>query len=638
MPSSDTIKAQQAATAAEVAAATAKLYAQSQQELADDAAASATEASGYAQKASDSASLAQQYYSMSIEGVLWFVGDFSTAPMARSNGSALEPGDMYKNTADNLVYSYNSDGTWSTMNSDATTIQDLYAAGEDLLTQGKSVYSDTVAVYEQSQDLYQQSTEQYDVSVEMYDFYKPSYEKVEEIQSGDTDIESSVNLWGRLQKTGMFKYDEIPGEGKGIAGFVFGGSADDDNRAAIIIDERGRIQSYAVVNGSLTAQRVSAPFTMGTGYFNNQFEDRVARFPCAGQEDDDLSPGMLFTWDSSARKYRAAVMSPFMVGDKGYPTNSLSDQGNLLSFYYDVGYGPNHSFDHFMTQDVASLQWGKLCTIAKSSSGVSKFSAIITAGNYVNYGQSTYLVDVNGQNLVSTLTAGNISQSNIDQWIKIQRISDTSVSPVVQNDIPEVGVSLDSSGNAVVWLKVPYHSPRVSILVLSLDNPANISVDWSLWKSNSLASVEPSSIVYGYTEFQRTSRNNVRVNSGDIVYAPHKVMRVKDAMSSSSTLNRMAEFSDYGFTLYSDFFSMNRSAGSSVTVSRSSTGTYSVSGVTLSSDFWKVKQPISFLDGTSAATVSITSSASGSFSFTVKDSSSNLVNIPDGTWIDFHVN
>lgn len=148
MPSSDTIKAQQAATAAEVAAATAKLYSQSQQDLADDAAASATEASGYANNASNSASLAQQYYSMSIEGVLWFVGDFSSPPTNRSNGSALEPGDMYKNTTDNLVYSYNSDGTWSTMNSDATTIQDLYAAGESLLTEGLELYDASMDAYD----------------------------------------------------------------------------------------------------------------------------------------------------------------------------------------------------------------------------------------------------------------------------------------------------------------------------------------------------------------------------------------------------------------------------------------------------------------------------------------------------------
>lgn len=155
MPSSDTLQAQKAATAAEVAAATAKLYSQAQETYADDAAASATEASASAQSAGDSASLAQQYYSLSLDGVLWFVGSYDTAPTERTNGTALEVGDMYKNTTDNEVYSFNSDGTWSSMNSDATMIQDLYSAGNELFIQG--------------QDLYNQSSEQYDVSVDLYD-------------------------------------------------------------------------------------------------------------------------------------------------------------------------------------------------------------------------------------------------------------------------------------------------------------------------------------------------------------------------------------------------------------------------------------------------------------------------------------
>ena len=460
------------------------------------------------------------------------------------------------------------------------------------------------------------------------------------LQSGEFSVEYSKNLWDRLQSTGMFTYEEIPGEAKGVAGISFGGTSDTDNKAALIVDERGRIQSYATVGGKLTAQKVSMPFTMGTGYFNNQFEDRITHFPCAGQEDDDLSPGLLFTWDKTARKSRVAVVSPFTAGNTGYPSGSINSQVNLLSSYYDLGYGLNHSFDHFFTTDTASLQWGKVCTISSGTSGgsIKKFSAVVTAGSYVNYEQSTFLLEVNGQNLISTINSGNISRGNIEQWIKFTRISDSTNATPTMNNIPEVGVIVNTStGNAEVWMKVPYYSPRVSITVLSISNPAYVTVDWSDWANNNLRTTEPSGITYTMTTYPINSQNYVKTNSGDVVYAPNKVIRVKDAMSSSSTYNRMAEFTEYGFLSYGTYFSMNRYAGSGVTVTKSSTGTYSVSGCTLSSSVWKVKPPVSWADGGLVGTISITSSSSGSFSFTLTNSSGTLIDIPDGTWVDFHV-
>jgi len=462
-------------------------------------------------------------------------------------------------------------------------------------------------------------------------------EKVTSMQSGGFSTEDSDNLLGRLQETGMFPYTEIPGESKGVAGFVFGGDGDSDNRAAIIIDERGRLQTYAIVGGKLTAQKVALPFTMGTGYFNNQFEDRVVRFPCAGQEDDDLSPGILLTWDATARKHRIGVMSPFMVGNKGYPNGGINDQMNLLASFYDLGYGLNHSFDHFMTTDTASLQWGKICTISPGG-GVQKLSAMITAGSYVNYEQSTFLLDVNGQNLINTITSGNINRGNINQWIKFTRMADSTNSSPIMNNIPEVGVIVNTTtGNAEVWMKVPYYSPRVSITVLSLDSTAYMTVDWSDWKNNNLRTTEPSGITYAATCYPISNQNYVKTNSGQVVYAPNKVLRIKDVMTTSSSYSRMSEFLEYGFTSYSDYFAVNRYAGSGISVTKSSTGTYSVSGCTLSSSVWKVKPPVTWLDGSSAGAVSITSTASGSFSFTLKNTAGTLIDIPDGTWIDFHV-
>lgn len=333
-------------------------------------------------------------------------------------------------------------------------------------------------------------------------------------------------------------------------------------------------------------------------------------------------------------------MSPFMVGNLGYPNGGYNDQMNLLASYYDVGYGLNHSFDHFMTTDSAANQWGKVCTIETGTTGgsIKKFTALITAGSYVAYEQSTFLLEVNGQNLISTINAGNLNRGNISQWIKFTRLSDSTNSSPTMNNIPEVGVIVNTStGKAEVWMKVPYYSPRVSITVLSLANPTYLTVDWSTWKTNTLRTTEPSGITYAMTTYPINNQNYVKTNSGAVVYAPNKVLRMKDAMSATSTYNRMAEFLEYGFTSYSDYFAMNKYSGSSVTVTKNSTGTYTVSGVTLSATAWKVKPPMSWVDGSAAGVVAITSSSSGTFSFTLKNSSGTLIDIPDGTWIDFHV-
>lgn len=486
----------------------------------------------------------------------------------------------------------------------------------------------------------------------------------DDIQNGTLDIYSNKNFFDRLNQTGMFSYTEIPGYPKGVAGFVFGDNSATGNRGAIIIDERGRQQNFTMVNGKLTSSRVAMPFTMGTGYFNNQFEDRVARFPVDGQEDDDLTPGILFTWDTTARKYRIGIMSPFMAGNNGYPQDGFNDTMNLQASYYDLGYGLNHSFDHFFTTDTGSYQWGKICSVTAGSAGgaIKKMSAIITSGSYVNYEQGTFLLEVNGQNLVSTLVAGNISQKNISQWIKFTRMaSDTVVNPAL-TDIPEVGVVYNATTlSADVYMKVPYFSPRTSITVLALSNPTYITVDWSAWGSNSLLTTMPAGLIYTQTISPIDHGKYVRTNSGAVVSCPYVAMRVKDLLSTTGA-RYLNQYLEYGFTSYGTYHATNKYSGAGITVTKSSTGTYVVTGASLSSYWWNFKEPVIFGSGTAssdtkAGIVTITSTGTNTFTFTLRlkaysnvvdttvspptvtttDSLGALIDIPDGCWIDFHV-
>lgn len=51
----------------------------------------------------------------------------------------------------------------------------------------------------------------------------------------------------------------MPGDPAGVAGIVFGGP---NNKAALVIDERGRIQTYAVVDGKLSAAQVGTQLSV----------------------------------------------------------------------------------------------------------------------------------------------------------------------------------------------------------------------------------------------------------------------------------------------------------------------------------------------------------------------------------------
>ncbi|HBW1051685.1 TPA: hypothetical protein MEF11_005521, partial [Klebsiella pneumoniae] len=129
----------------------------------------------------------------------------------------------------------------------------------------------------------------------------------------------------------------------------------------------------------------------------------------------------------------------------------------------------------------------------------------------------------------------------------------------------------------------------------------------------------------------------IKTSSGDVVYAPLKVIRVRDKMTASSTYSRMDQYLESGFTAYSDYHAMNKYSGAGTRVIKQGTGTYKVTGCTLSSKWWKVKPPVNWWDGSASGAIAIISTTSGEFVFTLKDTAGNLIDIPDGTWVDFHV-
>ncbi len=163
MANKDVMLSHRYAEEAKIAAAAAKLYSKNNAQIADEAQESADLSAEYANSSSSSASISQQYYEYTGTLGQWNVGVYASPPENRRDGSALQVGDIYKNTNDNSVYSYNSDGTWSPISYDLNLTRQMYDSGEELYRQG-------VDLYKESEDYFTQSKEMYSASEEMYSF------------------------------------------------------------------------------------------------------------------------------------------------------------------------------------------------------------------------------------------------------------------------------------------------------------------------------------------------------------------------------------------------------------------------------------------------------------------------------------
>ena len=200
--------------------------------------------------------------------------------------------------------------------------------------------------------------------------------------------DANQSVWERIFKRGEFEIHQMPGDPAGVAGIVFGGP---NNKAALVIDERGRIQTYAVVDGKLSAAQVGTPIVQGTGYFNNGFEDKIVRFPSAGGESDDLTPGILITTNANGI-CDFFVVSPNQFNDLGYPTgSSLDKQMFKLVKSFDIGTSLQRTIDQCPTVENSSTALYRLFDVNYSGFGSKVVSGILSVGNYVNYTSNVYL-------------------------------------------------------------------------------------------------------------------------------------------------------------------------------------------------------------------------------------------------------
>ncbi len=442
------------------------------------------------------------------------------------------------------------------------------------------------------------------------------------------DVNQSV--WERIYKRGEFEIHQMPGDPAGVAGIVFGGP---NNKAALVIDERGRIQTYAVVDGKLSAAQVGTPIVQGTGYFNNGFEDKLVRFPSAGGESDDLTPGILITTNANGI-CDFFVVSPNQFNDLGYPTgSSLDKQMFKLVKSLDIGTSLQRTIDQYPTVENSSPVMYRLFDVDYSGFGSKVVSGILSVGNYVDYTSNVYLVTLNTQNLSA---APSLGPDNIYQWLKVTSLHGGQSGWGDSSLTPAVGLVNDPTNSlAKIFLRLPSYGQKISFTPINVANPSVVTFYYNDLRNNVTVDT-PNYLVYSFAEKMATDRFYVKMNNGDVRYSPGTVVRV-----SGNVTDRLSDkLSDGVFAIGGAYHLANKGRASSITVTNPSTGQYVISGCNLRADSWKVCPPVGF-SGTSFGTppyiVNIVSQGTNTFTIEVKTAADSLVNINGFDWLDLHV-
>ncbi|HHB6902915.1 TPA: hypothetical protein ACN7JX_004907 [Klebsiella pneumoniae] len=442
--------------------------------------------------------------------------------------------------------------------------------------------------------------------------------------------DANQSVWERIFKRGEFEIHQMPGDPAGVAGIVFGGP---DNKAAVVVDERGRIQTYAIVDGKLSAAQISTPIVQGTGYFNNGFEDKIVRFPSAGNESDDLSPGILITTNANGI-VDFFVVSPNQFNDLGYPTgSSLDKQMFKLVKSYDIGTSLQRTIDQCPTVENSSTVLYHLFDVNYSGFGSKVVSGILSVGNYVNYTPNVYMVTFNPQNLSA---APSLGEDNIYQWLKVTALHGGQSGWGDLALTPAVGLVNDPANSlAKIFLRLPAYGQKISFTPINVANPNVVTFYYNDLRNNVTVDT-PNYLVYSFAEKMATDRFYVRMNNGDVRYSPGTVVRV-----SGNVTDRLSDkLSDGVFAVGGSYHLANKGRAAGITVTNPSTGQYVISGCNLRSDSWKVCPPVGF-SGTSFGTppyiVNIVSQGTNTFTIEVKTAAGSLVNINGFDWLDLHV-
>jgi hypothetical protein len=394
----------------------------------------------------------------------------------------------------------------------------------------------------------------------------------------------TASVFERVKQRGQFDVVQGVSDPKGIAGMVFGGP---NNRAALIIDERGRMQTYATKEGRPSAARVAIPFSEPYGQGVAAWNGSILRMPFAGAEDDTLHSSLIFIpkTDGSADMY---IAGPGQYTDYGAPYGGAGVVAPRALTEKDL-IAPLRRGSVYPTGWNSQPYWVKLFTIRTGvrSSGPN-FTGLYISGGTLSESIYTYLIQCNDV-LVSSLNA-----STAKHVLRITNLRDPSDSRHDISDLTQFGYVYDVANNMLmVYAKIAARNEGATFIPLRYTDAANSGVDKVIINSSDDEHVtsEPEGIVYVETANSLTSNTYVPLNDGRVVKTLGAVIRISDAISAATR----SPVQD-GFKQNDNLSAINRGYAQSgkVMVTKESTGKYKVTGASTitKNSAWRVSNPM----------------------------------------------
>lgn len=452
-----------------------------------------------------------------------------------------------------------------------------------------------------------------------------------------------ASVFDRVKQRGQFDVVQGASDPKGIAGMSFGGP---DNRAALIIDERGRMQTYAIKEGRPTAARVAIPFTEPYGQGVAAWNGSILRLPFAGAEDDTLHSSLIFLpkSDGSADMY---IAGPGQYTDYGAPYGGAGVVAPRALTDKDL-IAPLRKGSVYPTGWNSQPYWVKLFAIKTGirSSGPN-FTGFYISGGTLSESIYTYLIQCNDV-LVSSLNT-----TTAKHVLRITNLRDPSDSRHGIADLTQFGYVYDVPNNMlIVYAKIAARNEGATFIPLRYTDAANSGVDKVFINSSGDEHVtsEPDGIVYVEAANSLTSNTYVPLNDGRVVKTLGAVIRICDAIPAATR----SPVQD-GFKQNDNFSAINRGYAQSgqIAVTKQSTGKYKVTGASAirNNSTWRISNPmiaggggmqhlVAAIESDAANTLVIgvrsLKYAYNSAEGTVTPVAGDYADIPADSWVDIH--
>lgn len=430
------------------------------------------------------------------------------------------------------------------------------------------------------------------------------------------------SLQSRILKRGQFDIESIPNQSQGIAGMVFGGQ---NNKIAIIGDQRGRIQVYASMNGLHTAQQISIPYIEGTGIFHGPHQDRIVKFPCAGNEDDNLSPGL---WFSTSKD---GIPDLYLVSPLRYTDFDNPHQKSINSTQFKVLL-EKRLIPESLQQTKYSTAWNtdhcwlKILGISHDKEHLGSVSGIFSTGSPNSNSNIKYSIDIANLRLL------NAEKNNINELISIVGLKDLSNYAWSRDNLTKFAIEFNEELKQIIlYAKIPPRSEGSTFIPTRITNEQHIKI----YNEENNLKHEPKNIIYIEPSYVLEDNHICRMQDGILKYTPGIVVRVTPEQ------NELIDI--HGFTRNDkqSFISNKYIGNKKITIQKINNSQLKIDGAVPYNKYWNVYSPIDLNTDEKICIIKIEEVTDNGFIVKLlskdgaRDYDINL--LPKNSWFDLHV-